>query len=171
MGHRNPRIGRHGQRRGHSGHLLKGNAVFFQKFQLLAASPEQERVAALQPHNLFALQSLFQQNPVDFLLGHRVIAGLLAYVDFLGSFRNQAQNFRANQPVVDHHLRPAKNLQSFPGEQPRVAGACAYQNDTSRFHWPSPSLSWFASACPSCSACSRGPLRAPLRCTDSSALT
>ena len=48
MGHRDPVIGRHCDRRSHSRHYLIGDAFFCQKLQFLAASSEKKRISSLQ---------------------------------------------------------------------------------------------------------------------------
>ena len=88
VGHWDSRIGRHRQGRGHTGHLLKGNPIFLQQFQLLAAPAEQEGVTALQAHHPLALLCLFQQNLINPILRNGVVAGLLAHVDFFGGLRD-----------------------------------------------------------------------------------
>ena len=126
MGHRDSGVGRHGQSGSHAGHFLKGNAVFLQQLQLLTASAEQEGVAALQTNHTFPLQRLFQQNLIDPILGHGVVAGLFADIDFFRIFRHQTQNVGADQPVKDHDLRLSKGFQALPGQKARITGACAH---------------------------------------------
>ena len=126
MGHRDSGVGRHGQSGSHAGDFLKRNSVFLQQFQLLAASAEQEGVAALQTNHTLALQRLFQQDLIDAVLGHGMVAGLLAHVNFLSVFRYQAQNLWAHQTVKHDYFRPGNGLQSLPGQKARVTGACAH---------------------------------------------
>ena len=163
VSHRNSGVGGHGQSRGHPGHLLKGNPVFLQQLQLLTAPAEQEGIAALQTDHPFALLRFFQQNLIDAMLGHRVIAGLFANIDFLSVPGNQAQDFRADQAIKDNDLCLAKGFQSLPGQQARVTGACAHQSHITRVHWHSPSLSFRASFIPNASASAMLPEMLPLR--------
>ena len=66
VGERNAGIGRATRRRGHAGTDLEGNAVRGELFDLLAAAPENEGVAALQPQDALALPaSLTISSPIS----------------------------------------------------------------------------------------------------------
>ena len=128
VGHGDSGIGRGRQRGGHSGDHLKGNFVLTEQLQLFTAPAEQEGVAALQPHHPFALPGFFQQDFVDPLLGNRMVSGLLAHIDPFCRGRDQSQNLRAHQPVVDHHLGLFQGLTAFFGQQTGISRSGAYQN-------------------------------------------
>ena len=140
-----------------------------QKLQLLAAPSEEEGVAALESHDAIARLSLPEQNLVDFVLGHLVMAGLLAHVDGPGAGGNQGQNGRTDQPVVDHHLGLPDGPAALAGQQARVAGTRAHQNDIAD-HGSSPPISR-AKAAPNASAWVLGPVRVSFLTTVSSGLT
>ena len=171
MGHRDSCVGGHRQCRGHARHLLKGNAVFLQQLQLLTAPAEQEGVAALQAHNTFTLLCFFQQNLIDLVLWHGVVAGLFAHINFFGILGNHAQNFRADQTVKDHDLRLSQSFQSLSCQQPRIPRACAHQYHIACAHWHSPSFSCRARILPRVSASTMLPVMLPLRWIRSSGLT
>ena len=169
--HRNPRVGRHGQRRGHAGNHLKVNSLLRQKLQLLAAPPEQEGVAALEPHHPLARLRLLQQNPIDLLLGHQMVAGLLAHVDGLRLRGNQRQNGRTHQPVKYHDLGLLQGLTALLGQQSGITGACAHQDYIALHLRHIPFFSASARAIPRACAWDFSPIFLPRRTTVSSALT
>ena len=109
----NPVVGRHREGAGDAGHHFKGNIVFRQKLQFLSAPPEQEGVAALEPHDSFPRLRLFQKCPVDLVLLHPMVAGALPDIDLYRIFRNQCQHLVSDQCVMDNDLRILQNFQSF----------------------------------------------------------
>ena len=114
---------------GDAGHHLEGHAGLEQLLELLAATPEDERVAALQAHHLAALPGQAHQQPVDLFLGQGVVAGLLADVDHLGAAAGKLQHAIAHQ-VIDHQrVGLPDQAGGAQGEQLRVAGAGADQGD------------------------------------------
>ena len=128
MGHRNARIGRYGQGGGNAGHHLEGDACRFQQLQLLPPPAKEEGVAALEPHHPLVLLGLAQKDPVDLLLGHQMVAGFLAHVDFFRVLGDKRQNGGAHQPVVYHHLGIFNGLTALLGQKPRISGTCPHQN-------------------------------------------
>ena len=95
---------------------------------LLAAAPEDERVAALQADHRAARPTVVDELLVDLGLAGRP-PGALAHVDELGARRRQLQQFTADQPVVDDHVGPAQQLGAAQGQQPRVPGTGPDQRD------------------------------------------
>ena len=84
MRERDAGIGREAQRRGHAGHDLEGNRRFGERFDLLAATPENKWVAALQAHHSPAAARALHQHGADFFLGKLVLGALLTDVHALG---------------------------------------------------------------------------------------
>ncbi|MNE89673.1 hypothetical protein D3C80_1871120 [compost metagenome] len=100
MGQRDSGIGSTARGRGDAGHHLEGNAVGRQLLDLLAATPEDERVAALQAQHALAQLGLLDQQAVDFILGHGMVGAALADVDALGIATAQLDYRRRYETVV-----------------------------------------------------------------------
>ena len=88
MGERDPRDRRHRDRARDAGHDLDVDAGVAAERDLLAAATEDERVAALQAHDVLALAGEGHEQLVDGVLRHGVVAGELADVDDLGAQRD-----------------------------------------------------------------------------------
>jgi hypothetical protein len=105
--------------RGHRGrdtrHDLVANARRPQSARLFRAPAEHERVAPLQPDDDAAGAGLLDQQRVDRLLSH----GMLAALRPLGSL---AQQSRVHQAIVHDEVRRPQDLESPSGDQPRVPG-------------------------------------------------
>ncbi len=74
-------------------HHLKANASTNERLQLLAATAEDEGVAPLEPHHPLPFLRLVQQELVYLLLGHAVVARLLADEDAFGVAAHQRHHF------------------------------------------------------------------------------
>ncbi|MNO93190.1 hypothetical protein D3C76_847870 [compost metagenome] len=129
VGQGNAGVGGAAAGRGDPRHHLKADAAAHQRLQLLAATAEDEGVAPLQPHHPLPLLRLLQQELVDPLLGHAVVARLLADEDALGVAAHQRHHLVGDQPVIDHHVRLLHLAQGVQGEQTRIAGAGTDQHD------------------------------------------
>ena len=113
------------------GHDLERDAGGGERLGLLAAPPEHERVAALQPHDRAAAgapcstRSALISSWVDLDRARR-----LAHVDQLGArpARGRAATGR-REPVVDDDVGLREQLGAADGEQPRVARPGADQVD------------------------------------------
>ena len=127
VGERDAGVGGRAQCGGDAGHHFKRNARFAQGFQFLAAAPEHERVAALEPHHAFARTGMAHQQEVGFLLRHAAAAGALAHADFVGIAPHQIQHRIRHQRVVQHHVGFLNALQAFEREQPGIARPRAHQ--------------------------------------------
>ncbi len=123
VGQRNAGVGGAAAGRRDPRHHLKANAAADQRLQLLAATAEDEGIAPLQPHHPLALLRLLQQELVDPLLRHAVVARLLADEDALGIPAHQRHHLVGDQPVIDHHVGLLHLTQGVQGEQTRIAGA------------------------------------------------
>ncbi|MNI65273.1 hypothetical protein D3C73_1207700 [compost metagenome] len=129
MSDRDAGISRYADRRGDARHDLIRNAIAPKKLGLLAHPAEYRRVAALQPDNRLALQGQIDEQPVDFLLLHRVPVGQLADIYFLPAGRHPFQEPRTRKPVIDQHIRFLDAIHSFNRNQPGVSGTCSHQID------------------------------------------
>ena len=96
------------------GHDLDGDARGEAGQGLLAAAAEHERVAALEPHDAAAGLGVLDEQPVDLVLGQRVVAGGLADVDDDDRRVELVQQRARGEPVDEHDVGL--------GEQPAAAG-------------------------------------------------
>ena len=129
VGQRYARIGGAARSGSHARHDLEGDALARQRFDLLAAAPEDERIAALQAQHTFALAGEAHQHFADLILRHGVVLGLLADKDTLGVAADQVEDAVADQPVVQHHVGLLHQPECAEGKQIRIARPCAYQVD------------------------------------------
>ena len=171
MGHRNPSIGRRRNRRAHAGDHFKGNSGCRQRFRLLTAASEDERIAAFEAHHSLPGAGAVDQRPCDLGLRHRLRAGFLADENALRFGTDFLQQHGINQAVVDNEIGPTKPLPSQQRQQARVAGTgadethqagrVAARHETLRpiSSWTPCSRSAAASACPTASGSSAGPER------------
>ena len=94
MGDRDAGVGGHSDRRRDAGHHLERDAGGRERFRLLAAAPEDERVAALEANDAFALARLGDEQVVDLLLaeaGAALLRRVLADEDALRFRRRQVE--------------------------------------------------------------------------------
>ena len=95
--------------------------------QLLAATAEHERVAALETHDVAACRGLAQQDGVDLGLARRRPARGLADHDPIRIAAGAIQDRRRNQPIGHDHVGFLQRAHRLEGEQVRVAGAGTHQ--------------------------------------------
>ena len=122
-------VGGAGQRGGDARHHFEGDAVRVQELQLLAAAPEHEGVAALEPHHAAAGARMLQHQRVDAVLADVVVGGLLAHFDELGVAARQRQHAGADQAVVQDHVGLVEQAQRTQREQARIARTGADERD------------------------------------------
>ncbi|OGQ20623.1 MAG: hypothetical protein A2138_05990 [Deltaproteobacteria bacterium RBG_16_71_12] len=121
--------------------------MLLQEERLLAASPEHERVAALEPHDGVLPQGCGKNARVDVILARAWLARLFADVAQLGMRRRQLEQLRAHQRVVEDDVGVGEHARGLDGEQLRIAGAgsdqvhhaalchlCLLQQRFARFH-------------------------------------
>ena len=84
MREREAEAGGGAERGGDARNDLDRNAGGQQNIKLLAATPEDERIAALEPDDNFAGKRLVDQQLADIFLRQRMVAGHLADEDLLG---------------------------------------------------------------------------------------
>jgi hypothetical protein len=97
---RNACIGRRGDRRADARNDFEGHARGGERFGLLAAASEDERVAALETHHAAPPPRVPDEQRVDLLLRQRVVAAGLAREDPARA-RSFAQQAPVDEPVVD----------------------------------------------------------------------
>ena len=110
MRQRNSRERRPRDRRRDAGHHFELDLRARQRLGLFAAAPEDERVAALEPHHDAPLARVLDQHRVDFrLLDTFLRAATFARVNQLAR-RREPQQFRTHQVVVDNDVGAAQTL-------------------------------------------------------------
>ena len=123
-----PGGGRRRERRADPGHHLHLDPGPTQGLGLLAPAAEHERVASLQAYDPDPTAPVGDQQLVD--AGLPVgLARTLAHVDALGRRGGQIEEFRGDEPVVDHHLGGGQEFGPPSGEQAGIAGAGAHEGD------------------------------------------
>ena len=132
MGERNAGIRGNGRRRRHTRHDLERNPGRGEFLGLLAATSEQRRVAAREPHDCFALRGLLAHQPADGLPRHAASAGLFPGVEQMRVRLGEIQDADVDEGVMDDHVRVFQATPALEGQQSRVAGAGAYQIDFAR---------------------------------------
>ena len=127
MRQRNPRLRRAGQGGGHARHDPNLHPGGHQGFRLLAATAEDERVAALQPHHAGMAMRQPHQQFVDLLLRQAMVGPALADIDPLGRGIGQRQDLLAHQPVMHDHVRLLQQPHGAQCQQIDRTGAGANQ--------------------------------------------
>src|SRR5207237_10828502 len=112
------RRGPRGERRG-PGYRLERPARVDEGERLLAAAPEDERVAPLEPHDPAAAAAVRDEQRVDLLLPEPVARDAQRADGRLGD------DLGCDDPVVDEHLAGAHAREPAEGDQLRVTGAGA----------------------------------------------
>ncbi len=127
MRQRNARIRRDAERRRNARHDFKRNTGAGKRLGLLAAAPEDERVAAFQPDHVEPAFTAVNQQRADFFLRQRVRRFLLADVDPLGGSGREVEQNRVGQMVVKNGVRLGKKAFGFEGDEFRIAWSRADQ--------------------------------------------
>ena len=120
MGQRNSGVGRAGERRRHARHDLEADAVLDEALEFLAAAPEHERVAALEPHHAPPARSVLDHQRMDLLLRDTVPATTLADLDELRLAARERQDLRRDQPVVQYDVGCLQRAQRIQSQEARV---------------------------------------------------
>ncbi len=94
--------------------------------RLLAAAPEHERVAALQPHRLEALPPQIDEQLVQLLLPE---LGARDHERVLGRLGDE---LRRDEHVVHERVARTHEVEPARGDQPGVARACADQETVTK---------------------------------------
>ena len=114
---------------GHARHDAERHAGCGQRQRLLAAAPEHQGIAALEPHDAQTLARELDQALVDLELPRALAPGPLA--DRLEARRRaaQRQDLRRHQRIVQDHVGLLERVQRVQGEQARIARPGADQPD------------------------------------------
>ncbi len=131
MGQRDAGIGSATCCCGNAGNDFEGNAVFSERFDLLAAASENERIAALQANDALALLGQPDQQYIDFFLRQGVVRGLLAGIDFLCFGAGQIKYAFGAQVIVYDDIRFTNQAGRLQGHEFGIAGAATDKIDSS----------------------------------------
>mmetsp|Transcript_4284 Transcript_4284/g.13360 ORF Transcript_4284/g.13360 Transcript_4284/m.13360 type:complete len:403 (-) Transcript_4284:3-1211(-) len=124
--------GRGPYRGGHPGHHLRLHAMLREELELLATAAEDERVAALQPHDPATAPAIGQHELVDLALLKASIphvAAALANVYQLGGRWHQGKDVLGEQAVVQHDVRSLQPPQGLERQQLGVPRPGADEGD------------------------------------------
>lgn len=98
-------------------------------FGLFASSPEDERVAALEPDHVFAFEGALDDRRVDAGLVMPAPLGPPPDRDALGPRRRDGQHLGRHELVVRHHLRGGQEPVGPDGEKLGIPGPRAHEPD------------------------------------------
>src|SRR5271157_5225614 len=100
----NPRIGGRCNYRTDTGHYLESDSFAREHLRFLAATAEDKWVSSLEAADHPSLPGFFDQDPVNLVLGHCVVASPLARVNELGALSDIVEYLRVKMEVVDNDL-------------------------------------------------------------------
>src|SRR6185503_7539791 len=108
-------------------------ARFGERERFLGASSKEQRVATLQADDALSGSRERDERLVDLLLLLARVAEALSDVAKLGVAR-RIQQGRMSEPVIEHDIRRAKDLEPAHGDEARISRAGADQPNLSRRH-------------------------------------
>src|SRR5262245_17945282 len=126
--------GRSGEPRRETWHDTEWDAGPGESPRLLAAAPEYERVAALEPQDALAALGLPDDELVDVALVRRGLSAALARVMERGGRPGKPQNAGVDERVMDHDLGGGERMDGHHGQEPWIAGPGADEPDLARPH-------------------------------------
>ena len=100
-----------------------------QVVDLLAAAPEHERIAALEPHDVLAALRVLDEQLVDLFLRRAATADELADVEARGVAAREIQDFGGHEPVVHDDVGFLQRTQALQRHQTGIARTGADQHD------------------------------------------
>ncbi len=122
-------IGCGGERGGHAGHDLAGDARCGERLHLLARAAEDHRISGLEPHDPPSSPSMAHHQGLDVPLSHCMVALALADEDTLRFGRDQIQDVGGDEGVVKHDVGVLQGAERADGQQVGRARACADDPD------------------------------------------
>ena len=141
VGHRDAGVRGGADRAGDAGHHLERDAGRGERLGLLAAAPEHERVAALQPHDARPARPCSTSTALISSWVRSTSPGALPAAMSSAPGRREVEQRRRRQPVVHDDVGAAEQLGAAHGEQPRVTRARAHEVDGHAAPPPSSELS------------------------------
>ena len=127
MRQRNLRRRRRGHRRSHARNNFEFNPRLAQRPNLFSGTAKQKWVSAFQADDLQPKQCELNQQRVDFFLSDALFPAALANRAKLRALRNQPEDFRSDQFVVQHDIGCLQHSQRFQRKQLRIARPRAHQ--------------------------------------------
>ena len=103
------------------GTISNGTLRLRERLRFFAAATEDERIAALQPHDALSFPGFLHEQRVDFLLRQRVRARFLPGENRLRTFRRPPQHFGIAEVIVNDHLRLLDALLRAQRDEPEIA--------------------------------------------------
>ena len=131
MRQRNSRVGGRPEGCGDAGHHGEIDLCRRERLQLLAAAPEDEGIAALEPHHAPALFRMLDQQGVDFLLRAADRARRLAHADSLRIAPCEIEHRGGHQSIVQDYIGILQRAQRLERQEFRIAGPGAHQSHLS----------------------------------------
>jgi hypothetical protein len=134
MGEGNAGRGGAALRGGDAGHDGPRNAGGVERRDLLAATAEDERIAAFQPHHMLRFGAEMDKQVIDLFLPERMAARGLADGNARGAFGRDSEDRLRDETVVNNHVGLGQRLHGFQGEQFRIAGTGADKRHMTLLH-------------------------------------
>jgi hypothetical protein len=104
-----------------SGHHLDWYSRAHKEQRLLASTAEDERIAALEPHDASPTARLTREQPKNNALWGAYVSHALAHGDPLGALREVHDGW-GNEGIVENNVRRTQSAQCPKGEQLGIAG-------------------------------------------------
>jgi hypothetical protein len=108
---------------------VAGDSRLTRRLQLFAAAAEDERIAALQAHDVQPFLGEGHQHAVDFVLAVGVPRLALGHRNPPRRRRGQVEDLVGDQAVMHHDLGALQRLERLDRQQLRITGAGAHQPD------------------------------------------
>ena len=100
-----------------------------EELEFLAAAPEDERIAALEPHDTATEARMLEHELVDALLRRGMTARLLADADARGIAARECEHLLRHEAVVQDDVRLLQRAQRIQRQQARISGPGTDQRD------------------------------------------
>src|SRR4029434_5318113 len=137
----NTGVGRHGNRGANAGNDLKRDFSISQRLRLFPAATKNERIAALETHNLVTKPGVVDEYSVDFFLSDAMASSLLADKNPDGRGRRLFEKLKADQLIVNDHLSAVQQLQPTDRDQARISRPRSDEINFARPHDLAPNVS------------------------------
>ncbi len=115
-----------------AGDDAEGNARLCEGQSLLAATPEDERIAALEAQDALPLASKCHQALADVALKRRRLAAALSCVFEADALARQGKNSGVDEGVIDDDIRRREPIEGMNRQEPRVARPGAHEPHRTR---------------------------------------
>ena len=127
---RDPGVGERADGGGHARHHLERDAGGAQRLRLLGATPEDERVAVLEPHDDLPRACPLDEELLDVCLREALACAVrTSDRDHLGLRPHRLEDAAVDQVVVHHDVGGREPALPAEREQARIAGTGTHQHD------------------------------------------